>query len=79
MVGSTGGHLGGLVAGRRGGRESHRRVALRRFGACWDGLWLLCVVVLQRMASEGDNGYIRVVSCRVEGLVDNGWWWMNAC
>jgi hypothetical protein len=34
---------------------------------------------LQRMATEGDNGYIRVVSGRVEGLVSNGWWWMNAC
>lgn len=79
MVGSTGGHLGGLVADRRGGRELHRRVALRRFGACCDGLWLLYVVVLQRMATEVDNGYIRVVSGRVEGLVGNGWWWMNAC
>jgi hypothetical protein len=73
MVGSTGGHLDGLVAGRRGGRELHRRVALRRFGACCDGLWLLFVVCLQRMATEGDNGYIRVVSGRVEGLVGNGW------
>lgn len=79
MVGSTGGRLGGLVAGRRGGRELHRRVALHRIGACWDGLWLLYVFDLQRMATEGDNGYIRVVSGRVEGLVGNGWWWMNAC
>jgi hypothetical protein len=81
IVGSTGGRPGGGVGGRGGGRKLHRRVALRRYGACCDGLGLLYVLGLQRMVTEGDNGYVRVVACRVgacRGRVGNGWW-MNAC
>jgi hypothetical protein len=48
MAGSSDGHLGHVVAGR--GRGLHRRVALRRYGACWDGLGLLCVV---RLSAHG--------------------------
>ena len=41
--------------------------------------WGSCVsFVVQRMAIGLYNGYIRVVSDRVEGLDSNGWS-MNAC
>lgn len=41
--------------------------------------WGSCVsFVVQRMAIGLCNGYIRVVSGRVEGLIGNGCW-MNAC
>jgi hypothetical protein len=76
MVGSTGGHLGGVVGGRGGGHKLHRRVALRRYGACCDGLGLLCVLGLQRMATEVDNGYGRVVSGRGRVVSRVGWQWM---
>lgn len=38
------------------GRELHRRLALRRYGACCDLLGLLCGGRLQRMATGGNNG-----------------------
>lgn len=44
MVGSIGGHPGVVVAGRGGGHELRRQIALRLYGACWDGLGLLCIV-----------------------------------
>lgn len=43
-VGSIGGHRDAVVGGRGGGHELRRQVALRLYGACWDGLGLLCIV-----------------------------------